>query len=314
MDRFSKLGSKATNTVKSFGSSAVDVTKTFGSKASNSVKSLGTKTISSASSLGSSTTDATKLLGNKMRNNMKGGNTYIQILKIVLIAGLLYLILFMIGKSIRKRYLEKMDNPYIIKDSKNCKNSLTIIQDPSQEGAITLYRSDNKDGAQFTYSCWILIDNLQYQYGKWKHVFHKGNKSSYPNRAPGVWIHPNKNAFRIYMNTFDDILDHVDIENIPIKKWISLVLVLNTKYMDVYINGYLKKRKELTSLPRQNYGNLWINLFGGFDGYMSKFRYFNYALDYKAIDKIVKAGPSKDRCSDTGVVPPYLDDDWWFNR
>jgi len=303
MDRFSKLGSKASNSVKSFGS-----------KSSNSVKSFGSSAVSSASSLGSSTMSSASSLSTSVQTNMKGGNTYLQILKVVLIAGLIYLILFMIGKSIRKRYLEKMDNPYIIKDSKNCKNSLTIIQDPSQEGSITLYRSDNKEGAQFTYSCWLLIDNLQYQYGKWKHVFHKGNKSSYPNRAPGVWIHPNNNALRIYMNTFDDILDHVDIENIPIKKWMSLVIVLNTKYMDIYINGYLKKRKELTSLPRQNYGNLWVNLFGGFDGYMSKFRYFNSALDYKAIDKIVKSGPSKDRCSDTGETPPYLDDDWWFNK
>lgn len=317
MDRFSDLGSKATNTIKSAGKTTVNSVSSFGSKASNSVSSFGAKASNSVSSFGSKTANTVSSLSRKgisSVSNMTGGNTYVQLLKIVLIAGLVYLIIYLIAKTVRSSYINKINNPYIIKDTKNCKNSLTIVQDPNKEGSITLYRSDNKDGAEFTYSCWLMIDNLEYQYGKWKHVFHKGNKSSYPNRAPGVWIHPETNALRIYMNTFDDILDYIDIENLPIKKWFCLVIVLNHQYLDVYINGYLKKRKELTSLPRQNYGNLWINLFGGFEGYISRFRYFNYAIDSKKIMKIVRKGPSKSKCAETGQTPPYLDDGWWFNK
>ena len=58
---------------------------------------------------------------------------------------------------------------------------------------------------------------MEYKVGEWKHVFHKGNKTSFPNRAP-VWIHPNNNALRIYMNTYDNPLEYVDIDNIP-RKW-----------------------------------------------------------------------------------------------
>ena len=59
---------------------------------------------------------------------------------------------------------------------------------------------------------------MEYKFGEWKHMFHKGNKTSYLNRAPGVFIHPDKNSIRIYMNTMQNILEYVDIDNIPIQK------------------------------------------------------------------------------------------------
>ena len=65
-----------------------------------------------------------------------------------------------------------------------------------------------------------------YNKGKWKHVFHKGNDSSYPNRAPGVWIHPTKNSLRIYMNTFDNILDYIDVDDVPVKKWFCVQVMI----------------------------------------------------------------------------------------
>ena len=63
----------------------------------------------------------------------------------------------------------------------------------------------------------MYIDNWDYKTGVWKHVFHKGNDDSWPDRAPGVWIHPDKNALRVYMNTYKKINEYLDIPNIPIK-------------------------------------------------------------------------------------------------
>ena len=148
---------------------------------------------------------------------------------------------------------------------------------------------------------------MEYKVGEWKHVFHKGNKTSFPNRAPGVWIHPNNNALRIYMNTYENPLEYIDLDNIPVRKWFHIAISLNHKYLDIYFNGQLRKRKELDSLPRQNYGDFWAGLFGGFEGYISKLQYHRKALDYKEIENIVREGP--DACGDTGEYP--LDDSWW---
>jgi hypothetical protein len=237
-------------------------------------------------------------------------NFFIKTTLVVIVMGLIF---YGFKKFIFYLLSLKNDSPWIVKNNKNAKNSLVITQDPSNENSITLYRSDNQQsGIQFSYVFWMVIENMEYKFGEWKHVFHKGNKTSYPNRAPGVFIHPEKNALRFYMNTYKNILEYIDIDNIPLKRWVHVGLVLDHKYLDVYINGYLRKRHELSSLPKQNFGDLWLNLYGGFEGYLSKLRYYRRALKYYEIESIVTKGPSNQACSG-GELPPYLDDNWWFD-
>ena len=253
---------------------------------------------------------------NVAKGSAKGGdNTMTQIIVIVVVIILTIIICFIAKSVIMGSLKSKRDSPYLFKGSKNGKNSMIISQDPKAEGSITLYRSDDQDkGIEFSYTFWMMIDNLTYKTGEWKHVFHKGNNTSYPNRAPGVWIHPSKNILRFYMNTHKNMLEYVDVENIPLRKWICIGIVLNQRNMDIYFNGYLRKRHNLSSLPRQNFGDVWVNLFGGFEGYMSRMRYYRRALESDEIEDVVKQGPSKDVCGDTGELPPYLDDNWWFDN
>ena len=73
----------------------------------------------------------------------------------------------------------------------------------------------SKNGYQFTYSFWMFINNWEYNYGKLKHVFHKGN-DNFTFASPGIWLHPKENTMRVYMNTFKHINEFVDVENLPI--------------------------------------------------------------------------------------------------
>ena len=248
-------------------------------------------------------------------NQMNINNPIIlQIISIIVILLIIVVIMFGISKLTEYMFYSKNNSPWILEGSVNGKNSKQIIQDPKNENSITLYRSDNQEGgAVFSYSFWFVIENMQYKYGEWKHMFHKGNKSSNPNRAPGVWIHPDKNIIRIYMNTYKKIYEYLDIDNIPIKKWVHCVIVLNGIYLDVYINGLLKSRKKLDGMPKQNFGDLWLSLYGGFDGYISNMRYFRKALKYYEIEDITKNGPSNQECLDSGNLPPYLHDNWWYD-
>ena len=74
-----------------------------------------------------------------------------------------------------------------------------------------------------------------------------------------------------------------------------------------------KKTKKLDSLPRQNHGDFWMNINGGFEGYLSNVRYYSYAISFDEIDANVRKGPSSDSCIDTNEIPPYFDDDWWHS-
>ena len=258
-------------------------------------------------------TTLNKIKSNPLISKITGNKTLIQILIIIIVIIVAIILMHLLRQFVIYTLTTKHDKPMILEASKNAKNSMIILQDPSSENSIVLYRSDDKSGIEFSYSVWFVIDNMEYMFGKWKHMFHKGNKTSYPNRAPGVFIHPDKNALRIYMNTLENILEYVDIENIPIKRWIHMVISLNHKYLDIYINGRLKKRHEFTSTPKQNYGDLWLNLFGGFEGYLCRMQYFRKALSYQEVESITSQGPSNESCVDGGGKPPYLDDTWWYD-
>ena len=78
---------------------------------------------------------------------------------------------------------------------------------------------------------------------------HKGNDSSWPDRSPGVWLHPKKNAMRVYMNTFKHIAEYTDIEDLP-NKWFHVVIAVRQRNLDVFINGNLVKRHNLEGIPK----------------------------------------------------------------
>ena len=42
------------------------------------------------------------------------------------------------------------------------------------------------------------------------------------------------------MNTYKEILNYVDVENIPVQKWIHIGIVVSGTNMDVYVNGKLR--------------------------------------------------------------------------
>ena len=257
-------------------------------------------------------TNIKKSFNNSSTEEESGKSMLWFIVKVVIMI-LVLIAIFYIAKYLINRYQNASANtPYLLSSSKNAMHALVISQDSTSVNYIPINKSDGQDGIQFTYGFWFLIEDFDYKKDEWKHIFHKGNSSSYPNRAPGVWIHPNKNAVRVYMNTLDNILEYVDVDNLPSRKWIYMNIILNNKNLDLYINGYLKIRKELSSIPKQNDGDFWVNMFGGFNGYVSNIRYYSYAIDFNEINKMINAGPSINNCIDTGEIPPYLDDNWWF--
>lgn len=205
--------------------------------------------------------------------------------------------------------------PWVVQGTKDARHEMRISQDPRVDASIPLRRSLNEsDGMEFSYMLWMFIDDYEYKKGEWKHVFHKGNVEATPNRAPGVWLHPNENKMRVYMNTFQTISSFVDIGNIPVSKWFHLSIVLKQRTMDIYINGFLKKRVTFDSIPRQNFGDLWVNTRGGFAGFVSRMRYFDYAVNFTEVENALRVGPSMDLPAAATQKPPYLVPHWWSNE
>jgi hypothetical protein len=233
-----------------------------------------------------------------------------------------FVIALRLGISILAYFLSPTGSPHLIDGMVDGKQMIIFPQDPNTSGAKTITRSVNaRDGIEFTWSSWVFIDNLQYNAGKYKHVFHKGNDQvsstglNFPNNAPGLYIAPNTNAFIIVMNTYDTINEEVVIPDIPMNKWISVIIRCQNKTLDVYINGTIARSVQLVGVPKQNYGDVFVGMNGGFSGYVSNLWYYNYALGTASIQDIVHNGPNTKMVGSNAMNmknPNYLSLRWYF--
>ena len=221
------------------------------------------------------------------------------------------IVVYLVSIVVIKKLTYARENPWIIEGVREAKKPLILSQDVGADGSKPILRSNNEEGGiEFSYSFWLIIRDWRYKYGEWKHVFHKGNNTSWPNRAPGVWFHKEQNNMRVYMNVHNKVNEYVDIDDIPINKWVYVVVSVRGEYLDVYINGELMKRHKLSGIPKQNFNNLYVTSFGGFGGFLGKFRYFNRALSSYEIFELAKDIPSMSSIEMRTDDPPYLSYRW----
>ena len=177
--------------------------------------------------------------------------------------------------------------------------SIVFTQDPSYSSSVTIQRSNNaSDGIEFTWSVWIYINNLQYLPDKFKHIFYKGNYDlsgtglNFPNNAPGLYLAPYTNTLVVMMNTFNEINEEIHIPDIPLNKWVNVIMRCSNKTFDVFINGIITRSVTFIGVPKQNYGEVYVAMNGGFDGYISNLMYFNHSLGTSSIQRIITKGPN----------------------
>jgi hypothetical protein len=253
---------------------------------------------------------------------------------------LVFMMLLSLGSYILAKVFSPDHNPILIPGMINSKQMMIIPQDPSIKGAKPIYRSDNqREGLEFTWSVWINIDDYSYNERQYKHVFHKGNNNissndsgagvggiNYPNNSPGLYITPlnvdakngNTAGLLIKMNSFNQIDEDVFITDIPLNKWVNVIIrVTKQNQMDVYINGTLVKRHMMAGVPKQNYGDVYASLNGGFSGNTSELRYFEKALSTSKIQAIVNKGPDTNLITGSTMGPSnkankYISTRWYL--
>ena len=233
-----------------------------------------------------------------------------------------FIILLRAGISLIAYLLKPSPSPHLFTGMIDATQMIVYPQDPSSNGAVTIYRSVNAtDGLEFTWSTWIFINNLQTNAGIFKHIFSKGNSNVQqdgliqPNNAPGLYIAPDTNDLVVLMNTFNVINEEITIPDIPLNKWVNIILRCQNTTLDVYINGTITRSVELTGVPKQNYGDVYVAMNGGFNGYISNLWYYNYALGTAAIQNLVAKGPNTNMIGSTGMNDKnadYLSLRWFF--
>jgi hypothetical protein len=226
-------------------------------------------------------------------------------------------------------YYKPSPTPHLIDGMVEGNQMMVIKQDPSENGT-TILRSKNEDGGiEFTWSVWLYLDETDtYDVSQYKHIFHKGDDSlntdgmNFPSNAPGLYLKPKdttdlQHVLQVRMNTFNQLTETVDIKNIPNRKWVNVIITCRNHHLDVYINGTIAKRYILNGVPKQNYGDVFVAMNGGFTGKISNLWYYNYAIGTKEVNDINGAGANTNVASTSSInnatVPKYTPLSYYFS-
>ena len=261
-------------------------------------------------------------------NDFFESNSLVAKVAFLLLTLFVFIIVLRLGIALLAFFMTPSDKIKLINGMVNAKQLIVIPQDPSSSGSKTINRSVNEsEGIEFTWSCWIYIDDLTYNSGKFRCIFYKGNDYktnpdlensqglNFPNNAPGLYLAPNTNKLVIFMNTFNVINEEIPIDDVPLNKWVNIIIRCQNTTLDVYVNGTITKSHELHGVPKQNYGDVYVAMNGGFSGYISDLWYYNTALGPSEILKLQKKGPNTSM-ENTGTVnmtkSDYLSLRWFF--
>jgi hypothetical protein len=264
---------------------------------------------------------------------LMGQGVVSQTLLVIVLALILYIVM-MIMESVYLIWARAEGSRIdIFPYRQNAQNGQEIIpQNPAISSALTLPPSYNeRTGAEFTYSFFLLLNGNGFKNNEsdqLKHVFHKGYSKMNPLMSPGVFVHGDKNTLRVYANSTNNVFNKVDIDDIPINKWVHVVITARKNALEIYINGNIIKKLSVEGVLMQNYQDLVLfsqrsisatnfdkekGVNGAFNGDLASLTYFSYAISYSEIQGLNTVGPStktkKGGAAD--VASPYLVDNWW---
>ena len=281
---------------------------------------LGNESSSPFNEFTSTSTNATK--------EFFESNSLVAKIAFLLLVLFVFSILLRLGIGLIGYFLGTDDSPKLIDGMVDAKIQIIIPQDPVDSSSVTIYRSSNaSEGIEFTWSCWIFIDDITYESGKYRCIFYKGNDYSsnpdttdsqglnFPNNAPGLYLAPNTNDLVIFMNTFKVINEQVTVSDIPINKWVNVIIRCQNTTLDIYINGTIAKSLQLHGVPKQNYGSVFVAPNKGFSGYISNLWYYSHALGTSEINRLVNKGPNTTMSGTDNINmknPNYLSLRWFF--
>ena len=194
---------------------------------------------------------------------------------------------------------------YLLNGVNNGYSPITIIQNPDTNPDTYILRSNNRNnGTEFTWSLWLYVNDIvsNSKPNTFQNIFNKGNNQydaitgiSTINNAPGLYLSKNTNSLRVIMDIFTSNINnannYADITNIPLKKWFHIIIRLNNRNIDIYINGIVTENLYLINVPKQNFDNIYICQNGGFSGNLSNLFYYNYSLSIIEIQNLVNNGP-----------------------
>ena len=181
-------------------------------------------------------------------------------------------------------------------------NTLTTLSDGKTMQTISASSLDtsntSSNTSNFCYSIWFFIDDWNYRYGEKKIIFGRmsGNKEPCPVVSLGKTQNNIDIALQVYPSTDDgdttsSIAPTYTVGNVPLQKWVNLLLSAYGRSLDIYIDGKLVRTCLLPGVAKIDPStDVYITPDGGFSGWTSTFQYWPDSCDPQKAWNIYKKG------------------------
>jgi len=206
------------------------------------------------------------------------------------LASILIAILSFIVILIIFRYLISSVNTKIIHDGKEQKEYDDLPNSGSNNCA---------------YSLWFFINDFSDGYNNKKGImYHTIGDSNNKDDGVTVTLGDTINDLEVVVKTINSNNKTCIIRNIPIQKWIHLVVSIHGRVIDLYLNGKLVRsclsdkvpdigglsKKPVKVAPTINKTDGNSGTITGFSGYHAKFEYYPEAIDPQTVYYLYRSG------------------------
>ena len=186
-------------------------------------------------------------------------------------------------------------------------NTLQNMQDGKTTSTISASslatNGSNVPSSNFAYSIWFYVNDWNYRYGESKVIFGRmgaksgNNNSSVPgvsglDPCPAVVLGAVENNISVSLGCYpgadqepttpggNTVVHTCTVANVPIQKWVNLIVSVYGRTMDLYIDGKLVRTCLLPGIASiNNNANIYVTPAGGFDGWTSKLQYYPSSLN-----------------------------------
>jgi hypothetical protein len=203
-----------------------------------------------------------------------------------------------------------LSDPYTLQNIQSGQTSSTI------DATSLATNGSGTPSSNFAYSVWFYIDDWNYRYGEPKVIFGRmgapssSGGGSIPgvnglDPCPAVVLGAVENNVSVSLGCYPGadqeptttggttVVHTCNVSNVPIQKWVNLIISVYGRTMDLYIDGKLVRTCLLPGVASiNNNANIYVTPAGGFDGWTAKLQYYPDSLNPQQAWNIYSQGYS----------------------
>jgi hypothetical protein len=168
--------------------------------------------------------------------------------------------------------------------------------------------------SDYTIATWIFINDWSRNYGEEKNVLSRfytdNNDDNKKKPAPSFVLDGHTNNLHIKMSYFPasgnssskSEIHNCTIRGLPLQKWCCVIMTINNRVMDIYLDGKLTKTCVIPGVPQSGLNSdMYISEISeqfagtklpGFSGFLSDLRVYKYAINPRQAYNLYKQGNS----------------------